>query len=575
MRKRAHGAEAGSTLPLVTLSMFVLFGFVALAVDVGYGYSERRRAQAASDSSVLAGVLEVALGSTDLQPLADQAVALMDQNLPADVTIPDWENDAICPDTDPTNRPPGFISLKEINTALGWSITPDTHCISLSPSGSEVRVVMPTRTVDTFFAAVIGIDTMAINSFAQARLEFLSIGNPPPFVITNGVQGGDQVCLRAGSGGPQLPPMWSGNGPSGAPDPPGPPVNDGTPTLSDPSDPTSLNDSDPCDEFDASSQFFGTLNPYVYTEHNVAPPNVECQLPGANAIDFAIAFGIDHELAADWDPAVLNTRTDGQACPQIALPKFPNTMDLQTGLTAQRLRDGLLDGTTFDGIFFTGRLQQSSGGPNARFAGEELENRPLWAFLDHANIDVLVDNNNAPEQCEVVSDVYAKPVVDVPGWDPVPANYDYYDRKELMISCIVNWNRNSHLPVFVVDIAGSSLFAFIPQLHESDLTVSPVHFINFVPVYMQKLYQAGILVGNPDPFCFVQHPSQVGNAGWYMHEAGQAFDCGRSNQNVDALSSIVLECGMLPINLCEPTSSPGGNPKDPGGLRVASIELTR
>ena len=48
--------DSGQTLIYVALSMLVLLGFVALAVDVGYLYAERRHMQNAAD----AGALEAA-----------------------------------------------------------------------------------------------------------------------------------------------------------------------------------------------------------------------------------------------------------------------------------------------------------------------------------------------------------------------------------------------------------------------------------------------------------------------------------------------------------------------------------
>ena len=549
--------EEGVTLVIVTLATLVLFGFAALAVDVGHGMGERRRAQGAVDSSALAGAVESTFNSSDLQDAVTQAVQLLDANLATPVAIADWENDAICKDTDAANRP-GFDSIKELNSALSLTISPNTHCISLSRGGNEIRVTIPTLSIDTIFAGVIGVETIGINSFAQASIRFPGIGSPPPFVVLNGISGGDQTCLRASSGGALVPPLWEGNGPGVDPV--------GIPTLT--------GDPDSCDEAEyvTSDEIHGTLLPYTYTEPNPAPPNVSCSNPATPDVAWAIANGIDHVVAANFTGS--NELYDGAGCTgpdKIPQPK-PNTMQMQFGTTDQILTRGLLEGVTYDKIFYDGRLQRGSFVQTTyQFIGEDMDNEPLWAFLKHDKIAAIVLNNDAPDECAEVSAVYEQTHA---SW----MDYDYYDMKELMIECIQDWNPNTDVPVFKDTIVQTSRFAFLPQLQRSDLDLDPgdnwVHFISFVPVYIQKLYSTGNAKGTPDPFCFVQHPAQTGNGGWYMHEAGQEFDCGGNNLKVDAVGSIVIECGMLSPAVCTPSGSPGGNP-GPGGNPVYVIELTR
>ena len=57
--------ENGQTLIYVALGMVVLLGFVALAIDVGYVYGERRRMQNAADAGALAGAHDLCLGLGD------------------------------------------------------------------------------------------------------------------------------------------------------------------------------------------------------------------------------------------------------------------------------------------------------------------------------------------------------------------------------------------------------------------------------------------------------------------------------------------------------------------------------
>jgi Flp pilus assembly protein TadG len=56
--------EEGQAIIQVTLSLLVLIGFVALAIDAGNTYSQRRNMQNAADAGALAGARELCLGSS-------------------------------------------------------------------------------------------------------------------------------------------------------------------------------------------------------------------------------------------------------------------------------------------------------------------------------------------------------------------------------------------------------------------------------------------------------------------------------------------------------------------------------
>ena len=72
----ADGGD-GQVLVVVALSLFVLMLFVALAVDVGHFYAERRRMQNAADAGALAGAQQLCFGNpADAEETArDYAVA--------------------------------------------------------------------------------------------------------------------------------------------------------------------------------------------------------------------------------------------------------------------------------------------------------------------------------------------------------------------------------------------------------------------------------------------------------------------------------------------------------------------
>jgi hypothetical protein len=117
------GREDGQTLVYVALAMVALLAFVALAVDGGHVYAERRRMQNAADAGALAGAYEICFGSTGrvVSTATDYAV----------------------------NR----------NGAQSANVT--------QPAAYQVNVVA-NETTNTFFAGVIGLNTVDITAEATA-----------------------------------------------------------------------------------------------------------------------------------------------------------------------------------------------------------------------------------------------------------------------------------------------------------------------------------------------------------------------------------------------------------------------
>ncbi len=77
MKARLH-SDSGQTLIWFALSLVVLLGIAALAIDVGRLYGERRRMQNAADAAALAGAHELCQGRSDAEAVAmatDYAIA--------------------------------------------------------------------------------------------------------------------------------------------------------------------------------------------------------------------------------------------------------------------------------------------------------------------------------------------------------------------------------------------------------------------------------------------------------------------------------------------------------------------
>jgi len=541
-RSRASG-EKGTVLPLVALSLVVLMGFAAIAVDVGNGYAERRRSQSAADASVLAAAVETLGSGASAQTMLDEALAFAANNLNNPPTEEEWRD---CTDPEAftyTSTDLGLTLDAFFGTGNGYT----TDCFSIGGGGDSARVRLPHRDVKTHFAPVIGVDNLRVSAFAEVSVGLPGVANAPPFVVRAGTPGGSQECLRTGPSGPQLPQVWDSMGP-------------GTPAVAGSLLPPGTTSPDPCDDtvYDPSSQFFGTLDPYFYTDPNPGPPDQTCGNPGSNTIDYTIAEGIDHLLGTYVTPPGYTVGDpeliEGDGCPSGPPTFFPNTMALQTGFSAARLENGLLSGASFDGLSVTGRLTRTPNGTPVNFSGNPMDNTALWTYL---RTDINDATLTVPATCRNTFNSITD------------ALWDYYDLKDEMILCLQDWS-NGDDSIFDESIALNGRFAFIPLIAEVTISSSPVHFNEFVPIYIQKLYQDGNQAGFSSPECWEQDPSTPGNAGWHTHEAGQPFDCGRNNQNVDRLMSIVLECGALPDTLCN-DSSPG----TPGGEPVLIIELTR
>ena len=123
--------EKGATLVLVTLATVTLFGFAALAVDVGHGMGERRRAQSTADAAVMAAAVEINIAGSTLQDYVDQALLFADMNAPQPIPVSAWLND--CPDT---TSPADQLE----HTAAELGLIPATDCISFNATFTTIRV---------------------------------------------------------------------------------------------------------------------------------------------------------------------------------------------------------------------------------------------------------------------------------------------------------------------------------------------------------------------------------------------------------------------------------------------------
>jgi len=132
--KSSQGSQAGQTLALVALLLFVIVGMIAMAIDTGIFFQERRQLQNAADAAALAG-------AQALPEDPDKAVALATQ----------WADE-------------NGISGSELESVV----------VSTTDYANDTISVKVKRDVDFMFASVLGIVSAENNANAAAQAGSLS-----------------------------------------------------------------------------------------------------------------------------------------------------------------------------------------------------------------------------------------------------------------------------------------------------------------------------------------------------------------------------------------------------------------
>jgi hypothetical protein len=334
-------------LVVVALALTVLMIFAAFAIDLGAARTARRKSQGTVDGGALAGgqllVTETGtLTGTSAAAIADEVIAVTHDNLTGDGSMTDAGSLTLA------QWRARFESCTDPDRNVVLFPTPSTvsDCISFNSAMTRVRVRLPDLNLGTFFATVIGIDTLRVHAEAEVELVPSNAGGVLPFGLLAG-NSQSEVCLKSGSQ-PELPPC------------------DGPVTGN-----------------------FGTVDINFFGNPVLGTPSACDGYPNTR-LEVNIALGIDHLLST----YVSGTPTHEEvACPDLAI--HPNQLDGITGLRTHTLDFGLIDGLSLDGHPVEGRL---SRGPwataNVRTGSPRIDDKPLWAFLDPALTDT-----EAPPQC--------------------------------------------------------------------------------------------------------------------------------------------------------------------------------
>lgn len=529
MRFDARGDD-GLVIPIIALTLVLLMVSAAFVLDLGFVYSERRDDQNSVDAATLSGAVQL-LKTQSTQGAVNEILAKVNDDLGRSVPVSEWLS---CNDDSSLAR-----------TAATLSLTPATDCISFSAGFDRVRVRMPDQTVKTNFARVVGLNSFTSSAFAEVSTTPAG-GGALPFVVTALNGAGDHICLRTdGTGGAEPPDEKP---------PPGDPYGTGFQL-------------DPCNKanYDAQQGARGTIKPYWYNG---------CNKPTGNqSIVDAIMVGMDHQLGV-FEPEVslspgssanaldsnAGARFDGGgACTTI----FPNTVDVDTGLTTGLLTCALLESPCNSGSSATaGKSGRLSGNSSvAKFVELGVNDQPLWNYF------VSSLPSGSPASCSTAKSGLT----------------EFYLRRAALSDCLAKWTSGQ---LFQDSIGDEKRLGFVPRIAESaicDVQPSPpsdpdcqgsngpldnVHVNSFSPVYIDGLYQDG------SGICDTTNPSTPsGTTNWSIHYPGKGLKCGDGpgSDSVDRISGIVLPCGSLPATVCDPS----GNPPFPDPLGLARIRLAK
>jgi hypothetical protein len=182
--------QKGVTIVLVAVLMVVLIGFMALAIDVGYLMVTRNELHNIADGAALAACGELGAIYQSLSPQAQIDYVCGGEDLSAII--------AKAVDVGQNNRAGGLqgIAIREddviIGTWDGTSLTqtldqPDAVRVIARREGADGEVGFVNGPITTFFARVLGINTLDVSKSATAALTGQSTTEPGELELPVGI----------------------------------------------------------------------------------------------------------------------------------------------------------------------------------------------------------------------------------------------------------------------------------------------------------------------------------------------------------------------------------------------------
>jgi len=483
--------DRGAAAILVAMSLFLLMGMAAIAVDTGIAFSDRRQQQSAADTAALAAVQFAktslptsmcgAYSGANLAVCrgAEEAMTLVDANLP-DLR---YDSAAWAECLDPT-RPKEYTRyIKDI-----------TRCISFTDDFHKARVALPGTAVETTFGRILGRNTIRVSAFAEAGFELVQSAEVLPFAVGPTGQNSNQTCLFANSA-------------------------------------ATLNVS-PCDgPVDGN---FGKLDVSIYGNSDLGTSEECGNAKPQSKMAINIVVGADHPLEEASES--VGTVDDIANCNAGPISTNPaDHLHTQTGNAEKGLFDGLLGSISTPAR--EGRLrcktaaENDPGGKVSKFCvdvnnnfPESLDDTPLWVYINSSDTHVSIFGS-----CSGVN-----------------------TRSE-MESCLAEWRAYGAHPVssslFTGAIVQAPRFGAVPILESDPGNGSGDYdILDFSPTYIETLYLSctantcavvfspGEDVDPIDPDCPAKLDPGVTTCGLV----------GTGNKKVYAMTSFMLTLDMLP-----------------------------
>ncbi len=452
------------------LCMTALLGISALVVDLGFGLQKRRQVQNSADAA--------ALGATQDLPALDDSVtaaqSLTSDNLPG-ATL-GWD---ACSD-------PKHLTF----------VSESSECISFDTSFTRVRVKIPQQTYDTYFARVLGIDTISTTGAATARLVGAGFGSIQPFALYSGFQSG-LACLKQGPSGHSI---------------------------------------ETCDEPETGN--FNLLDITQYGNDTLGTPRNCGNSAQRQRMADNIAIGADHGFTLyEGFPVVDACDTPG-----------PNTLPPRTGNDVDAFDLGLVHGSeSYISDGGGGRLRRGDF-DKVTMMGVELDNTPLWEFIPQEELEGVPDSCQRAtfDQLLVSTPAGEQQAVMTAALDTCFTEYAAQGSTgELLVADTDPFGEE--VPN-LYDIQLSPRLAYVPQFVQTDPPSGSSENLNiaaFRPVYIFEVFAKCSSRGNCD-VAFTPGP-------WNTTSQGAA------NDKAQAMTAWVFPLTMLPVGLQTNPSAIGQN----------------
>lgn len=186
MQASLHHKTQGQSIPLIAAMLVVLFGMVALAVDVGQTYAEQRNIVRGSNAASLAGMNQFLNGGTD----ADVRRAIEQSLIANGVRVTPYGQAP-----QPGDRTVTAQYLDAAGTLIG-SCPEIGACGTTKVDGVKYIRVNVDGKVETYFAKLFGANDLPVASNAFSKLGFCTAGYYP--LAVRSVVNGEQVLDNQG-----------------------------------------------------------------------------------------------------------------------------------------------------------------------------------------------------------------------------------------------------------------------------------------------------------------------------------------------------------------------------------------